>query len=345
MRKLTMPLLALVLLSIACETESIGPELNSGPVFRYNTQQNFPVVRSAVIDFENYNPGKIVSEIELSEPFQNAAVIGITSKFPDTNAAMVFDSSNPTGGDFDLGTPNEIYGGPGIGDGGESNDVALGNVLILSEDLDSEDPDDIFEVGASFVFDFSNNGSVTLNAFDILDIEDFNTPTMVILYDSNNAVLLSKEIPPGGDNSKMNVDLENTPGVAFMEIVMNNSGAIDNIAFEMTEEEACVACDSDINSLIFRYLGETDNANIRVESEDGELIFENTLQIGETFEVRRENGEALGEGINIFLNDQLVTGIPTDCSEAVGPGFFIEFIEIISGTTVSGGQLCPVEIV
>ena len=31
--------------------------------------------------------------------------------------AMIFDSSNPTGDDDDLGTPNEDFGGPGVGKG------------------------------------------------------------------------------------------------------------------------------------------------------------------------------------------------------------------------------------
>jgi len=57
---------------------------------------------------------------------------------------MIFDSSHPSGGDFDLGTPNEYYGGPGKGVAGgpgpTQNDKALGNVVIVSEDGDSTDP-------------------------------------------------------------------------------------------------------------------------------------------------------------------------------------------------------------
>lgn len=63
-----------------------------------------------------------------------------------TGQAMIFDSSNPSGDDWDLGTPNEKFGGPGKGIGGESglykNDKPLGNVVIVSEDEDASDPDD-----------------------------------------------------------------------------------------------------------------------------------------------------------------------------------------------------------
>lgn len=52
----------------------------------------------------------------------------------------MFDSAHPTGGDFDLGTPNQDFGGPGIGVGGEAgspfqNDLAKGNILVVGENL------------------------------------------------------------------------------------------------------------------------------------------------------------------------------------------------------------------
>ena len=62
--------------------------------------------------------------------------------------AMIFDSAHPTGQDSDLGTPNIRYGGPGVGkDGGGPNKLfpntmPRGNILIISEDENSDDPDD-----------------------------------------------------------------------------------------------------------------------------------------------------------------------------------------------------------
>ena len=54
---------------------------------------------------------------------------------------IAFDSSNPPGTDYDLGTPNERYGGPGLGDGGDTNDEPLGNLLVRAEDLSDDDGD------------------------------------------------------------------------------------------------------------------------------------------------------------------------------------------------------------
>ena len=93
--------------------------------------------------------------------------------------AMIFDSAHPTGGDFDLGTPNEQYpGGVGVSDDdinnptldhGASNDTARGNVLIISEDGDSGDPDDN-ETGGIILFKF--DPPVAISEVGLLDQDD-----------------------------------------------------------------------------------------------------------------------------------------------------------------------------
>ena len=50
---------------------------------------------------------------------------------------------------------------------------------MLSEDIDASDPNIIFEVGNNFVFDFSANDRLILNAFDILDISESSNPTLL----------------------------------------------------------------------------------------------------------------------------------------------------------------------
>lgn len=326
----------------ACEPAT---EVDAASSFVYNTNQQVLTTESFIIDFEAFNTGDIVSEIFISDPFENAEVAGITMAFPNSNAAMIFDSSSPTGNDFDIGTPNELYGGPGIGSGGASNDTALGNVLILSEDLDASDPDDIFEVGASFVFDFSANEAVTLNSFDILDIEDSANPTLVTLYDSDDSILYSTEVVPGGDNSKTTVDLDNTAGVAFMEIIMNSSGAIDNIALDIETEQPCVVCDSSIVELNFQYVGSSEEAFVRIENIEGEVIFAEIVQFQDEFTVSGNLPDGtFGSELLVFIDNQQVATLATDCSQPIGPGFLIDGLDIVSGITETGGTLCPVQI-
>ena len=73
-------------------------------------------------------------------------VFGFNGDFPGQNTAIIYDSDCPgvapfecSGDDFDLGTPNELWGGLGIGIGGEVgafvNDTAQGNLLIIAERL------------------------------------------------------------------------------------------------------------------------------------------------------------------------------------------------------------------
>ena len=97
------------------------------------------------------------------------ASLGFTVSTNNANKpAMIFDSASPTGGDHDLGTPNSQYGGPGQGSGGVTNDTALSNVLIISEDNDASDPDDNGS-GGTLIFDFDD--PVMIDEVGIMDID------------------------------------------------------------------------------------------------------------------------------------------------------------------------------
>ena len=96
--------------------------------------------------------------------------------------AMVFNSSNPTGGDLDLGTPHfrAVVGGPGVGFAGKpnqlfSNIAAQGNVLIVSEDGNVTEPDDN-QFGGTITFDF--NPPVDIDSIGLLDNGAFDEPTI-----------------------------------------------------------------------------------------------------------------------------------------------------------------------
>lgn len=196
------------------------------------------------IDFENNcngvpgacAAGTIVSTIE----GDLGTVVGVNGTNPilgATNAAMIFDSSCPpggiptdcSGGDLDLGTPNQAFGGPGVGAAGASNTTALGNVLIITEDLNSGNPDDADVIGAGFSFDFP--GDVTVDSIAILDVEANEPSATVELFDSTLTSLGVFSLPQVGDNGVAVVGLGPTSGVRQMVVVLNGSGAIDNIVF------------------------------------------------------------------------------------------------------------------
>lgn len=131
-------------------------------------------ILDTVLDFEGLNAGAIVTNQFAEEKGVSVTCSG--------HACMIFDSSNPTGGDSDLGSPNAdcAGGGPGVGRGGKvgepgENCDPLGKILILSEDGDATDPDDD-EDGGTMTFAFTE--CVELVSMSTLDNQGTETITV-----------------------------------------------------------------------------------------------------------------------------------------------------------------------
>ena len=84
-------------------------------------------IQAAEIDFEGIPAGTIVEHLSngAGAAGLSGGYIGVRGFNPrlsmNDNAAVVFDSLNPPGIDYDLGTTNSDFGGPGIDDDGNSN--------------------------------------------------------------------------------------------------------------------------------------------------------------------------------------------------------------------------------
>ncbi|MCB1057370.1 MAG: choice-of-anchor A family protein, partial [Acidobacteria bacterium] len=176
-------------------------------------------------DFFPLYPGDIVDE-----QFAPYGVHASTNA-PASHPLMIFGSGAPTGGDDDLGTPNEDFLGPGIGSGGAAgtdgeNALSLYNLLILSEDGDSNDPDDNAS-GGTMVFEFDT--AVELTSVKLVDI-DANESVQVRAYDAGGFLLTIAASLPLGDNSVQEVFAETT-GVRRLELVFSGSGALAQITY------------------------------------------------------------------------------------------------------------------
>jgi hypothetical protein len=157
---------------------------------------------------------------------------------------MIFNSHCPhncSGLDYDLGSPNETFGGPGRGIAGEAgspfeNDIALGNVAIVTEDNNSFDPDDASVIGAVLEFDYSGfgPGNVTVNSLNVIDVEQVEPGAHIDLY-AGAVLVATVAIGPTGDNGLASIPI-GVAGVDRMRIVLNGSGAIDNIELTIVEE-------------------------------------------------------------------------------------------------------------
>ncbi|THD68791.1 hypothetical protein E7Z59_00225 [Robertkochia marina] len=224
------------LIMFGCQTSELSEEEKLLEVY-----SKAVISEPATITFdEGYAAGDLIEVVVPGGCTGEISIYAENPDFPGQNAAMIFDSNNPTGEDIDLGTPNQQYGGPGVSDsssdGNEaSNDTAQNNLLIITEDFDSEDPDDSFVEGSYYEINFSGygSGSVTMDSFLMIDLdgESKGEGTFVRLFDGEDNLLLEKEILPMNDNGKQMVDLESTPGVVKMVLNLNNSGAIDDLKF------------------------------------------------------------------------------------------------------------------
>ena len=190
-------------------------------------------LRKTCVDFEDLLPG---SKSGASEPVTlGMSLLGITPSFTansDIGPLMIFDSENPGAGDLDLGTPNQDYGGPGIGTGGAKagagpNFLHQKHILIISKDGDSEAPCDA-PGGGTMTFEW--NDPVRICFVDILDIEE--NGAKIQIFDALGTQI-GTDIPIAnlGDNSWQRITI-NTNYVAKMTVTFPGSGALSQFCYE-----------------------------------------------------------------------------------------------------------------
>ncbi len=126
--------------------------------------------------------------------------------------AMIFDTNNPTGDDFDLSFTDQ------------------GNALIISEDGDTLDPDDNADGGA-LIFDFAS--PVFVRSVDLLDVEEYGGFIQAFdLYGNRIDVV---PIYPTGNNTAQTIDIS-AFGASKLKIHLAGSAAIDDLIFSTLEQ-------------------------------------------------------------------------------------------------------------
>jgi len=188
---------------------------------------------AAVIDFEGFTAGLIIDNEYAAGP--SGAIISAVNFNNDLDVAVIFDSGNITGGDFDLGAP--FMRGEDVLD--------PGNILIIQEngpcsETACETPDDEGGRDAGrFIIEF--NSLVILESIDFFDIEEPESMGSIQLFDGNGQLLPDMFAVPdtGGDNT-WDQEIFNVAGVKRVEILMGGSGAIDNITYSVVPVPAAV---------------------------------------------------------------------------------------------------------
>ena len=176
-----------------------------------------------IADFSVLKPGETVTTLTTTSITTSIQAYDAEGK---PAKSMVFDSSSPTGGDFDLGTPHTSFDGPGKGKAGKKgklfqNSDPKGNVLIISEDGEETDPDDDAN-GGFLVFQFSE--PIYVESVGLLDNDD-STLFSVTSADGSESHTYNAN---GGNNSFELVKI-GKPAVTQLVVTFAGSGAITEI--------------------------------------------------------------------------------------------------------------------
>lgn len=163
---------------------------------------------AAFIDFEGFAAGDNITGQNIS-----GATFTVTNNtgtdISSNNPLMIFDSANPTGGDSDLATPS------------------FGNILIISEDGDANDPDD--NAGGGVIIATFDTAVTSITGVTV-DVGDSNNKTNSFEVFLNGASVELMLLANGlGDN---NIQTKTFTGL-FDEIRLSlgGSGALASLEF------------------------------------------------------------------------------------------------------------------
>lgn len=160
-----------------------------------------PPLSQVTVDFEGDD---LAAGTLITDQYEN---LGLTISASTEFGAMLFDTNNPTGEDYDLGASD------------------LGNVLIISEDGDISDPDDNARGGT---ISFEWDTEVDITGVNLLDIDE--PGSSITFFDDNSHEIATLEIPELEDNGfqQLGFDVEN---VAQMDVFLAGSGAVTAVDF------------------------------------------------------------------------------------------------------------------
>ena len=188
------------------------------------------------LDFMSYTAGSVVTQVT-----QGGVTVDIQawSKGGVMQDAVVFNTGNPPANCEDLGTPNTLYGGPGVNasdpDGyAASNNQSLGNVLIVQNPNTAPAPDDYF-LSDSIVYEFSEPVFLeSLKAIDF-ELEQIQTGAGVFVWTSDGGMtFFPMTLALGNDNSLEEMCIL-TAGVVRMAVyygtIVPGSGGVADVCF------------------------------------------------------------------------------------------------------------------
>ena len=191
-------------------------------------------LQTRTVDFEGLSAGDVVSG-QIAGMTISGDENGGWPWWDRDNDAMVFDADNPTGGDDDLGVAGQ------------------GNMLIVSEDNDSSDPD-AARKGGTLTFDF--DAPTRVESLTFIDIEK---GAWIKAYDDRGKLIDLIQTGRTGDGELKIVDID-LDGVSKLEVRIKGSGAVDDLV--LTEEVEVTKLETSTATLSVAVAGAQDVATI-----------------------------------------------------------------------------------
>lgn len=198
----------------------------------------------------------------IDDEFQSGGDVSFTvSVASATGVAAIFDSSNPTAGNADLGSPNETCtpAGPGVGSGGQAgspgaNCAAQNNVLVITDNITDSDGDGLIDApgddenGGVITFVFAD--AVALEQAYVLDQEPGTALTIRMYSDAAGTNLINTVTASGfGANSYEQLLLW-TLNVRRAEFDFGGGGAIASLGLKPMDPTAVTLSGVEANSSV-----------------------------------------------------------------------------------------------
>lgn len=261
----------------------------------------------------NFDEGNLAAGTLVTDQFE-----GLEISTPSEFGVMVFDTNNPTGGDYDLATED------------------LGNVLIVSEDGDSSDPDDD-AAGGTIKIEFDEASTVT--SIGLLDIEE--SGGFVEFFDAESNIIDGLEIEPFTNGRSFELYPVITSGISYIELNLLGSGALTSIDFSSGEPTV------DASPILLTEFGwEQDGQQLGIWSDDGELVESSSaIEVAEEITVNTLGGNDVvdslaNSGIGLLNQGTIITGSGKDLLQVNVEGSGNNFISILNdiGAVIDTGE-------
>jgi uncharacterized repeat protein (TIGR01451 family) len=108
-------------------------------------------------------------------------------------------------------------------------------------------------------------------------------------------------------------------------------------------DSGCGECEGKVTELTLEYTGASP-AFVEVAQKKEGIIFGDQLDPGDEFTVFGVDKKGtLGTEITLYVDGVEGPSIHTSCSQPIGPGLTVENFVVVSGYSLEGGELCPVQ--